>query len=77
MVFEKIRNIISDQLDIDKESITMDTSFKELGMDSLELFQVIIEIEEEFGIQIEDAESIRTVGEAVNFVIKFKEDKNG
>lgn len=75
MIFEKIRDIISDQLDIDKGSITLDTSFKELGMDSLELFQIIIEIEEEFGVEIEDAEAIKTVGETVNFVREFKNKK--
>ena len=51
-----------------ESDITMDTSFEELGVDSLDLFQIIIEIEEEFNVQIEDAESIKTVGEAVKFV---------
>ncbi|WP_446681752.1 acyl carrier protein [Clostridium thailandense] len=68
MIFEKIKKIISEQLKIDEENITRETSFEELGVDSLDLFQIIIEIEEEFGVQIEDAESIRTVEEAVDFV---------
>lgn len=68
MAFEKIKKIISEQLKIDEGNITRETSFEELGVDSLDLFQIIIEIEEEFGVQIEDAESIRTVEEAVNFV---------
>ena len=68
MVFEKIKKIISEQLKIDEINVTKKTSFEELGVDSLELFQIIIEIEEEFEVQIEDAESIRTVEEAVNFV---------
>lgn len=68
MAFEKIKKIIVEQLKIDGDSITRETSFEELGVDSLDLFQIIIEIEEEFGVQIEDAESIRTVEEAVNFV---------
>lgn len=72
MIFEKIRDIISEQLGVDRESITMNTSFNQLGMDSLELFEVIIEIEEEFEVQIEDEESIKTVGEAVNFVREYK-----
>jgi acyl carrier protein len=70
MVFEKIRRIMAEQLGLNEEDITIDTSFKELGIDSLDLFQIIIEIEEEFGVQIEDAESIKTVEEAVNFVEK-------
>jgi acyl carrier protein len=68
MVFEKIKRIIAEQLGLDENDITMDTSFEELGVDSLDLFQIIIEIEEEFGVQIEDAESIKTVEEAVSFV---------
>ncbi|MBI6872872.1 acyl carrier protein [Clostridium aciditolerans] len=70
MVFEKIRRIMAEQLGLNEEDITIDTSFKELGIDSLDLFQIIIEIEEEFGVQIEDAESIKTVEEAVSFVEK-------
>lgn len=68
MAFQKIKRIIIEQVGIDENDITMDTSFQELGVDSLDLFQIIIEIEEEFGIQIEDAESIKTVAEAVKFV---------
>ena len=68
MAFEKIKIIMAEQLGVNENDITMDTSFDELGVDSLDLFQIIIEIEEEFGIQIEDAESIKTVGEAVRFV---------
>lgn len=68
MVFEKIKRIMAEQLGLNEEDITIDTSFKELGIDSLDLFQIIIEIEEEFGVQIEDAESIKTVEEAVKFV---------
>jgi acyl carrier protein len=70
MIFEKIKKIICEQLDLNGNDITEDTSFQELGLDSLELFQVIIEIEDAFGVQIEDAESFKTVGEAVKFVQK-------
>lgn len=68
MTFEKIKKILSDQIGVSKSDITMDTSFEEIGVDSLGLFKIIIEIEEEFSVQIEDAESIKTVGEAVKFV---------
>lgn len=68
MAFEKIKRIMAEQLGLSESDITMDTSFEELGVDSLDLFQIIIEIEEEFSVQIEDAESIKTVGEAVKFV---------
>lgn len=68
MIFEKIKKIIVDQLGVDEKEVTMETSFSDLEMDSLDLFQIIIEIEEEFDIQIEDAESIKTVSEAVKYV---------
>ena len=68
MVFKKVREIIMEQLGLNESDISIETSFEELGVDSLDLFQIIIEIEEEFGIQIEDAESIKTVNEAVRFV---------
>jgi acyl carrier protein len=68
MIFEKIRKIIVEQLGASEDEIKLETSFEDLGVDSLDLFQIIIEIEEEFDIQIEDAEKIKTVGEAVNFV---------
>lgn len=68
MIFEKIRKIIVEQLGVSEDEIKLETSFQDLGVDSLDLFQIIIEIEEEFDIQIEDAEKITTVEEAVNFV---------
>lgn len=68
MIFEKIRKIIVEQLGVGEDEIKLETSFEDLGVDSLDLFQIIIEIEEEFDIQIEDAEKITTVGDAVNFV---------
>ena len=46
----------------------MDTTFEDLGADSLDLFQVVIEIEEKYGIQLEDAEKIKSVKDAVNYV---------
>ena len=68
MVFDKIKEIICDQLGVDEESITLETTFEELGADSLDLFQVIIEIEEAYNIQLEEAESIKTVKDAVEYV---------
>lgn len=68
MVFEKIKTIIAEQLGIEEEKVTMETTFEDLGADSLDLFQVIIELEEEFGIQLENAESIKSVSDAVQYV---------
>ena len=68
MEFEKLQNIIADVLNIDKEKITPETTFvDDLGADSLDVFQIIMGIEEEFDIEIpnEAAEQIVTVGDAV------------
>lgn len=68
MIFEKIRKIIIEHLGIAEEEVTMETSFEDLEMDSLDLFQIIIEIEEEFDVRIEEPENIKNVLEAVDFV---------
>ena len=68
MEFEKLQNIIADVLNIEKDKITPETTFvDDLGADSLDVFQIIMGIEDEFDIQIPDdaAESIVTVTEAV------------
>lgn len=68
MEFEKLQEIIAEILNVDPEEITMDTTFvDDLGADSLDVFQIIMGIEEEFDIEIsnEDAEKIVTVGDAV------------
>ena len=68
MEFEKLQNIIADVLNIEKEKITPETTFvDDLGADSLDVFQIIMGIEDEFDIQIPDdaAESIVTVNDAV------------
>ena len=65
MVFEKIRKIISEQVDIEEEKITMETSLlKDLEADSLEAVEILMEISDEFGIEIsdEEAEKFQTVG---------------
>ena len=68
MEFEKIKKIISEVLNVDVEEITMETTFvDDLGADSLDIFQIIMGLEEEFDIEIanEVAEKIVTVGDAV------------
>jgi len=73
MEFEKIRDVIAEQMSISKDSITEDTTFKnDLNADSLDIFQIISELEEIFGMAFanEDTENIRTVGDAANYVKK-------
>ncbi len=71
MEFEKLKKVIADVLNVDPEEITMDTTFvDDLGADSLDVFQIILGIEEEFDIEIpaEKAEKISTVEEAVEMI---------
>ena len=66
--FEKLKKIIAEVLNVDEEEITADTTFvDDLGADSLDIFQIIMGLEEEFDIEIpnEEAEKIVTVGDAV------------
>ncbi len=69
--FEKLKQIIADVLNVDPEEVTMDTTFMDdLGADSLDVFQIIMGIEEEFDIEVpaEVAENIKTVEEAVEMI---------
>ena len=71
MEFEKIRQIIANELSVDPDSISLETSFADdLDADSLELIELIMVFEEEFDKEIPDevAEKIITVGDAVNFL---------
>lgn len=73
MEFEKLKNIIVDVLNVPKDDITLDTTFvDDLGADSLDIFQIIMGIEEEFDIEIdnEEAEKIATVSDAVEQIKK-------
>ncbi len=71
MVYEKIRNMISIQFNIDEEKITMETDFrKDLGADSIDLVELIMSLEEEFDLEVEDeeVENINTVEDAVEYI---------
>lgn len=68
MEFEKLKKIIAEVLNVDAEEITMETTFvDDLGADSLDIFQIIMGLEEEFDVEIanEEAENIVTVADAV------------
>ena len=71
MEFEKLKKVIADVLNVDPEEITMETTFvDDLGADSLDVFQIVMGLEEEFDIEIpaEKVEHITTVEEAVNLM---------
>lgn len=69
MTFEKIQAIICEQLDKEKEEITATTNIREdLDADSLDIFQIINDIEDEFDVEIDEEEGINTVQDLVDFV---------
>ena len=71
-VFERVKGALSEQLGVDESEITEEASFQEdLDADSLDLVELIMELEDQFGLKIpdEDAQKLTTVGQAVDYVI--------
>ena len=71
MVFEKVRGILCDQLDIDEDSVSMDSVITEdFGADSLDFVDLVMTLEEEFEVEFPDDEikNIRTVGDLVKYI---------
>lgn len=70
-VLDKVKSIIVDRLDVDEEKVVLEASFKDdLEADSLDVVELVMELEDEFDIEIadEDAEKINTVGDAVDYI---------
>ena len=75
MIFDKIKDIIIEQLQVEESDVTMDTNLmKNLSADSLDAVEIIMAIEDEYGIEIpdEEAEKIQTVGDLVRYVEENK-----
>ncbi len=75
MVFDKVKEIIIEQLGVDNDLVKMEASFiEDLGADSLDIVELIMSMEDEFGIDIPDteAEKISTVGSAVEYITNNK-----
>lgn len=70
-IFAKVKEVIVDQLSVDEDDVSADASFfDDLGADSLDIVELVMALEDSFGISIpdEDAESIKTVGDAVDYI---------
>lgn len=70
-VFDRVKKIIVDRLGVDEEEVTLEASFKDdLGADSLDIVELVMELEDEFEMEIsdEDAEKITKVGEVVEYI---------
>ena len=71
MVFEKVRNIVSEQLGIDADQITLDSAFiEDLGADSLDVVELVLALETEFDMEIpeEEAENVSTIGDVCDYI---------
>ena len=71
MVFDRVKEILCDQLDVEPEKATMDSLIADdLGADSLDVVEVIMSLEDEFGIEVPDeaVKDVRTVGDVVNYI---------
>jgi acyl carrier protein len=74
-IFQKLKGIVVEQLGVDEDDVTMDASFVEdLNADSLDLVELIMSLEEEFGLEIsdEEAEQIATVTDAVEYIVEHQ-----
>lgn len=71
-VFGKLRSMLADQLGIEEEEITAESTFEDLGADSLDIVELVMAIEQEWDMEIPDeaAEDIKTVGDAVNYIVR-------
>ena len=67
-MFEKIANNLAEQLDMAADEITADTTFESLGVDSLDTVEMVMDLEDELGVELELEEKIATVGELVAFI---------
>ncbi len=75
MVFEKIREILCDQLDLNEDDVTMSSTLQDdLGADSLDMVDLVMTIEDEFELDVddEDVENIKTVGDIVHYIEENK-----
>jgi acyl carrier protein len=70
MEFEKVRGIIAEKMDIDPEEITLETSFEDMQIDSLDMVEIIMDIEEAFDVSIDAGDGMKTVEDLVNFIAK-------
>ncbi len=70
MQFEKIREIVAEKMDIEPSEITLDSSFESMQIDSLDMVEIIMDIEEEFDISIDNVEGLKTINDLVEFIEK-------
>ena len=68
MELEKIRAMIADKMDIDPSTITEESTFEELKLDSLDLVEIVMDVEDEFDISIETSDGLNTIGDLIALI---------
>ncbi|MFR5023864.1 MAG: acyl carrier protein [Limosilactobacillus fermentum] len=76
-VFETVKNVVVEELDVDEDQVTLDAKIKDdLEADSLDVFEIMNELEDKFDIQFVVEEGIETIGDVVDFVKKQLDEKD-
>lgn len=76
-VFETVKNVVVEELDVDEDQVTLDAKIKDdLEADSLDVFEIMNELEDKFNIQLDVEEGIETIGDVVDFVKKQLDEKD-
>lgn len=68
MVFDAIKELITDRVECDPEDVTMESTFKDLGIDSLDTVELLMDLEDKIGKEIELDQEVKTVGDLVKFI---------
>lgn len=76
-VFETVKNVVVEELDVDEDQVTLDAKIKDdLEADSLDVFEIMNELEDKFDIQLDVEEGVETIGDVVDFVKKQLDEKD-
>lgn len=73
MIFEKVKEILIKELNLSGDEVNMEASFEALGIDSLDLVELVMQLEEEFDINMEETEGMKTVEDVVRYIETAKE----
>ncbi len=73
MIFEKVKEVLVKELTLGVDEVTLESNFEELGIDSLDLVELVMQLEEEFDITIEESEELKTVKDVVDYIQKATE----
>ena len=68
MIFEKVKEVLVKELTLGEDEVTLESNFEELGIDSLDMVELVMQLEEEFDITIEESSDLKTVKDVVDYI---------